>query len=405
MKFINFSANTLQMLMVCGISATLFSCNNQKEQDTPEKYVIINPILADSNYIQEYVADIQSIQNVELRARSKGFVERIHVDEGKPVAKGQLLFTLNSSEYRQELAKAKAQLASAEAELQQALANEKIADTEIQQSTIEVENTSLLAEKKIISSTEAKLAKAKLAAANAKKEESKAIINAVKAKIQEANATISLANINLGFTEIRAPFSGVINRIPNKVGALVDEGTLLTTISNNNEMFAYFNVSETDYLNHITQDNNNKKVTLKLANDALFSQVGVIETIDGEIDQSTGNLSFRAKFPNPDKLLKHGSSGKVLVKTELKNAMLIPQKSTFEIQGNIYVFVVSADSTVQQHQITPITRLSQSYVIKPTLATNDKIIYEGIQRVKDGDKVHTEKVSFSDINNLKTQRK
>jgi multidrug efflux pump subunit AcrA (membrane-fusion protein) len=402
MKFKNFSANTLQILMALVFSANIFSCSNkEKTEESPEKYIVINPIQADSSFNQEYVAEIQSIQNVELRARAKGFLERIYIDEGKPVSKGQLLFTLNSSEYRQELAKAKAQLASAEAELQQALANEKIADTEIQQSSIEVENISLLVEKKIISSTEAKLAKAKLSAANAKKEESKAMINAIKAKIQEANATISLANINLGFTEIRAPFSGVINRIPNKVGSLVDEGTLLTTISNNNEMFAYFNVSETDYLNHITENNNNKKVNLKLANGAAFPHTGVIETIDGEIDQSTGNLSFRAKFPNPDKLLKHGASGKVLVKTELKNAMLIPQKSTFEIQGNIYVFVVSADSMVQQRQITPTARLSQLYVIQPTLATNDKIIYEGIQRVKDGDKVHTETISFSQIKNTK----
>jgi RND family efflux transporter MFP subunit len=359
-------------IIVFLLSMTIVSCaNKEKVEDSPEKYVVVNPIQADSSYNQEFVAEIQSIQNVELRARAKGFLERIYVDEGKSVSKGQLLFSLNSSEYQQEIAKAKAQLAAALAELKQI--------------EVDIKNTKTLLEKNIVSKSELEVAQAKR--------------EVIMANIKEAEANISLANINLSFTDIRAPFSGVINRIPNKVGALVDEGTLLTTISNNNEMFAYFNVTETDYLSYMTKTNDNKKVSLKLANGMIFPYDGVIETIDSEIDQSTGNLSFRAKFPNPDKLLKHGASGKVLVKKELKNAILIPQKSTFEIQGNIYVFVVSADGTVQQRQIIPTARLSQMYVITPTLKIHDKIIYEGIQKVKDGDKVLTETISFSKITN------
>jgi membrane fusion protein (multidrug efflux system) len=144
---------------------------------------------------------------------------------------------------------------------------------------------------------------------------------------------------------------------------------------------------------------------LVLVNGTLYNHTGKIETTESEFDRSTGNIAFRAKFPNPENLLKHGGSGKVLVKTELKNAMLIPQKSTFEIQGNIYVFIVDAANMVKQRQIIPLARLPLLYAIEHSLSANEKIIYEGIQRVKDGDKVQTETVSFSQITILKNERK
>lgn len=228
-------------------------------------------------------------------------------------------------------------------------------------------------------------------------------VETLKAKIEEAQSDEAQANLNLSYAEIKAPFDGIINRIPHKTGSLIEEETLLTTLSNNREVYVYFNVSEKDYLDYASSkgEGNSKEVSLVLANGAMYNYNGIIETTESEFDKSTGNIAFRAKFPNPENLLKHGGSGKVLVKTELKNAILIPQKSTFEIQGNIYVFVVNADSTVQQRQIKPTARLSQLYVIEPALQTSDRIIYEGIQKVKDGDKVQTETVSFSKISNSK----
>jgi len=371
MKVQNCTAKLLQLILLYAVASIIFSCNsNQKNKEQLEKYIVINPIQADSNYIQEYVAEIQSIQNVELRARAKGFIERIYVDEGKTVSKGQLLFTLNSSEYKQEIAKAKAQLASAQAELKQA--------------DVDIRNAKMLSDNNVV-------AKSELEVAIAKNE-------ATLAKIQEANATINLANISLAFTEIRAPFNGTINRIPNKVGALVDEGTLLTTISNNNEMYAYFNVSETDYLNHIAHQNNNKQVNLKLANGVLFPQTGIIETIDGEIDRSTGNLSYRARFLNPDKILKHGSSGKVMVSNMLYNAILIPQQSTFEVQENLYVYVVGKDNSLKQRQVIPEMRLANMYVIKEGLSASDIVLYDGVQLVKEGDKITPDYKKYSQLN-------
>jgi multidrug efflux pump subunit AcrA (membrane-fusion protein) len=388
------------MILVGSISTTLFSCKNNKETpQTTEKYRIFNPIQADSSYTQEYVAEIQSTQNVELRARAKGFIERIYVDEGKPVAKGQVLFLLNASEYRQEVLKAKALMSVAQAELKQSEANIRSVGAEISQVNVEEKNIRLLNDNNVISKTELDMVKAKLNATTAKKEESIALKEAALAKIQEANATIQLANLNLGFTEIRAPFTGVLGRIPNKIGALIDEGTLLTTLSNTSEMYVYFNVSENDYLKYVMNNQKNNFVKLKLSNGEVLPQTGVIETIDGQIDPSTGNLSFRAKFPNTQKWLKHGSSGKVLVSNILNNAILIPQQSTFEVQENLYVYVLDKNNTIQQQKIVPQMRIGNMYAVKEGLSTSDKVLFDGVQLVKDGDKITPDFKALKDILN------
>jgi len=232
----------------------------------------------------------------------------------------------------------------------------------------------------------------------------KAKLEVMKAKIEEAKANEAQAKLNLSFTEIKAPFDGIINRIPNKTGSLVDEEALLTSISNNREVFAYFNVSEIDYLEYAGSKGRDKsgEITLILANNELYNHKGKIETSESEFDKGTGNIAFRARFANPDHLLKHGSSGKIRIDTDLKNAMIIPQKSTFEIQENLYVFVVGSDNVVKMRRIIPKLRMENLFVIESGISTNDNIIYEGIQLVKDGDKIKYQKIAteqaFRNIN-------
>jgi membrane fusion protein (multidrug efflux system) len=168
-------------------------------------------------------------------------------------------------------------------------------------------------------------------------------------------------------------------------------------------MYAYFNVSEYDYLKYITQKDNNNIVQLKLANGSILPQSGIIETIDGEINSSTGNLSFRAKFPNTQKWLKHGSSGKVLVSTALSNAMLVPQQSTFEIQEHLFVYVVNEKNVVEQRKIVPQMRLADMYVIKEGLSATDKVLYDGVQLVKEGDSIIPELRAANQIANIPNQ--
>jgi RND family efflux transporter MFP subunit len=358
----------LGLFILLSAGLLMQSCSSSKAADEPqrEKFRVIQPSLIDTVYNNEYVAEIQSVQNVEVRARVKGFIEKIYVDEGKPVKEGQVLFTLSGRAFREDLAKANAMLKSATAELKSV--------------EVEIKNTKLLVDKNIISKSELEMLQARK--------------DAALAKIDEANSSISLANLHLSYTQVRAPFSGTINRIPNKAGSLVEEGTLLTTISNNKEVFAYFNVSEREYLDFVKQKQLGKpqEVSLLLADGSPFPHKGNIETIESEIDQSSGNLAFRARFPNPEEILKHGSNGKIVLEKELNDVLVVPQKSTFEIQDKVFVFLVNDKNVVEQKNIIPKMRLHHYYVLESGLTQNDRILYEGVQHVKDGDVIVPEQL-------------
>lgn len=333
----------------------LAACNSKKEEkEEIGKYQITNPLLLDTSFKKEYVAQIQSLQNVEIHAMVKGFIEAINVDEGQHVKAGQLLFKIMPKEYEADLLKAKAEATTAD---------------------IEYQNLKKLADKNIVSSTELAIAKAKL---------------------DEAKAESARAELFVSFTEIKAPFDGIIDRIKFKVGSLIDEGTLLTTLSNNKEIYAYFNVSEVDYLDYKAKNNSTSKegATLLLANSEVFPYKGTIETIEGEFDNETGNIAFRAKFPNPELLLKHGETAKISMTVPLKNALIIPQKSTFEIQDKIYVYVVDDKNVVKTKSITIKQKLSNIYVIESGISATDKILVEGgVQGLNEDDKIQTEFVA------------
>ncbi len=341
--------NQTKLLMVVLAVVTITACKSKNEpKESVGKYTVTSPLLIDTFFTKEYVAEIQSLQNVEIRAKVKGFIEKINVDEGQRVNAGQLLFTIRPREYEAELLKAKAEVRKAEVELQ---------------------NTKALADKNIVSKSELTLAAAKLDGA----------------KAEEA-----LAEMYVGYTKIAAPFNGVIDRLKMKSGSLIDEGTLLTTISDNKEVYAYFNVSELEYLDYKNNSNkNSNNVKLILANNQEHKYGGQIETVESEFDKNTGSIAFRAKFPNPDYLLKHGETGRVQIQLDLKNALIIPQKSTYELQDKIYVYVVDKNSVVKSRLITIKQKLSNIYIVESGLSVDDKIIYEGIQLVKENEAVQT----------------
>jgi len=297
----------------------------------------------------------------------------LHVDEGAFVKEGQLLFTINNKEYTEELAKAKAVYKNAIAKVNEA--------------ELELKNVLALAEKKIVSNTEIALAKNKLEAQKASLEESAA---------HQAHVKIKLDN-----TKIKAPFAGIINRLPHKIGSLIEEGTLLTTISENDEVYAYFDVSEKEYLNYarnIKKDSvTSKVVSLILADGIEHGAKGVIETIEGEIDEKTGNIAFRAKFSNPDKIIKHGASGKVRLLKKYENALMIPLKSTFEIQDKLYVYVLNKKNKLEVRNIEVKHRLPHFYIVSRGLKAGDHILYEGIQNVKNDMQVSPQFVSMKSI--------
>ena len=360
------------ILLIGVLLFTSCSYSNKNETKRRERFQVTYPLVLDTSYYNDYVSDIHSIKNVEIRARVKGYIETIHIDEGKTVKKGQLLFSISNQEYKEDVLKAKANLKNAIAEAKAAELN--------------LQNVKILVEKKVVSKTEMEMAQSKL--------------DALDANIEEAQSHEVSALLKLFSTEIRAPFDGVIDRIPNKVGSLIDEGTLLTTLSDNNEVYAYFNVSEKEYLDfaaNATEPAKKNEVSLILANNEEHKHKGNVETIEGEIDNVTGSIAFRARFPNPEKILKHGSSGKIRLQKNLKNAMVIPQKSTFEIQDKIYVFVVDDNNKVQMRSFVPKHRIPHLFILESGLSANDKIIYEGIQDVKDGMLVNAEIIPLKNI--------
>jgi membrane fusion protein (multidrug efflux system) len=174
-----------------------------------------------------------------------------------------------------------------------------------------------------------------------------------------------------------------------RLGSLVDDGDLLTTLSDNSEMWVYFNVPEAEYLNYKSNvvEENLLEVNLLMANNQLFKYPGVVKTIEADFNNETGNIAFRATFPNPEGLLRHGETGNIEMTIPLKNAILIPQKATFEILEKKYVYVVDKEHIVHSREIKIASEMPDIYVIQEGLNENEKILLEGIRKVKDNDKI------------------
>ncbi len=329
----------------------LMSCGHEKhgKQDVTT-FVVTNPIKKDTVVYHEYVCQIRSIQHIEVRALEKGYLQNIYVDEGQLVKKGQLMFQIMPLVYQAEMQKSAAEVRFAE---------------------IEYQNTRNLADSNIVSKNELALAEARL---------------------NKAKAELSLAQAHLNFTQIRAPFDGIMDRFQVRLGSLVDEGELLTTLSDNSKMWVYFNVPEAEYLDYITRDktNHGTPVKLHMANNKLFEQTGVVETIEADFNNETGNIAFRATFSNSKGILRHGETGNILMPVPLTDALIIPQKATFEILDKKYVFVVTDAGVVESRQITVGTEMPHLYAVTDGLTESDKILTDGLRKVKNNQHIKYE---------------
>ena len=213
------------------------------------------------------------------------------------------------------------------------------------------------------------------------------------AKLAKAKAKAELAEAELNFTNVKAPFDGIVDRLHEQQGSLVKEGDILTTLSDNSVMWVYFNVPEARYLEYMAslkQEKEDQRIELMLANGNKFPQSGKIGAIEAEFNNETGNIPFRADFPNPDGLLRHGQTGTVLIHRMLNDAIVIPQRATFEILDKRYVYVVDKDDVVHQREIVVQNEMDDIFVIKKGLDVDDKIVLEGIRQVRDGEKVEYE---------------
>ena len=331
------------------------SCTEKKEEaETESKFLVTSPAETDTVIYNEYVGQIRSSSHIELRSQEKGYLEKIFVDEGQYITKGQLMFKIMPVIYQAEVEKAKAETDFAE---------------------IEYNNARALADNNVVSQNELSLNKAKL---------------------NKAKAELALAKAHLSFTEIRAPFNGFMDRFYKRLGSLIDEGELLTTLSDNSKMWVYFNVPEAEYLNYIqkAKPESRQQVQLQMANGELFHLPGVVETIEADFNNETGNIAFRAAFPNPKGILRHGETGNIRMPVSLKKAILIPQKATFDVLDKKFVYVVNENNVLEARQITIAQELPHVYIVASGLGPKDKILAEGLGKVRDKQKIKYEFVPF-----------
>lgn len=328
----------------------LSSCGSQHaegheggEGHVQGRYTATTPWRTDTTVMRDHVCQVHSIQHIELRALEKGYLQDILVDEGQLVHEGQLMFRIRPVLYLAEV-----QRAQAEADL----------------AGIEYSNTKALADSNVVSPAELAMAKA---------------------RYDKARAELGMAQAHLGFTEIHAPFSGIVGRFHVRKGSLLDEGELLTELSDNSAMWVYFNVPEAEYLayKHSSKGGEGTKVALRLANGEQFAQEGTITAIESDFDNRTGNIAFRATFPNPEGLLRHGQTGNILMQTRLRNVLLIPQKATFEVLDHRYVYVIDKEDVVHSTRVEIGAELQHLFVVNEGLKEGDRFLLEGLRKVKD----------------------
>jgi len=318
------------------------------------KIIATSPIRTDVISTQPYVCQIHSRNHIEIRAIESGYLEKIGVNEGQSVKKGDLMFQIVPVLYQAKL-------------------NSEIAERDRIQ--IELNNAKKLNEKGIVSEQEIALKGAELA---------------------KAEANVMLARAELQFASVTAPFDGIVDRQRNQVGSLIEEGDILTTFSDNSLMWVYFNVPEARYLEYkveIDKDQGHTdrlQIEMKLANGKIFQQPGKIGAIEADFNNKTGNISFRADFPNPQGLLRNGQTGTILIHRKLENVVVIPQRAIFYILDKRYVYVIDEENVVHQRYITIAEEQDDIFVVSDGVNEKEKIIFEGIRQVRENDKIEYE---------------
>ncbi|MBX3452200.1 MAG: efflux RND transporter periplasmic adaptor subunit [Planctomycetaceae bacterium] len=318
------------------------------------KVIVTSPVVRDVVSTQPYVCQIRSCKHIEVRSLDGGYLEEIGVNEGQAVRKGDLMFQILATLYQAKL------------------------DTEIaeaQRIEIELKNAQSLQNQGIVSPQEIAIRKAELAKAQAK---------------------VSLANAELEFASIRAPFDGIVDRQIHQLGSLIEEGEVLTTLSDNSVMWVYFNVPEARYLEYKAEldqsdgRTDHLQIELKLANGQIFPEPGKIGAIEADFNNTTGNIAFRADFPNSTGILRNGQTGTILIHRTLHGALVIPQRATFEILDKRYAYVVNEAGIVHQRDIEIATEQDDIFVLKNGLAEGEKIVFEGVRQVRDGEHIEYE---------------
>ncbi len=316
------------------------------EEASHTTYQVSKPLVKDLTLNDEYVCQIRGIQHIEIRSLEKGYLQNVLIDEGETVRQGQLLFQIKPNVYEADVQKSEAEVALYK---------------------IELENNQALVDKDIISSTEAAMSAAKLA---------------------KAKAELELAKMHLGFTEIRAPFDGLIGRFGDiRLGSLLEENQLLTTLSDTHQLWVYFNVPEAVYLEYMKNRQLSQNVQLELANKNIYPETGKIEVVESDFNSTSGNVAFRASFNNPHGLLRYGETGKILWPKKINQAVIVPQKSTFEILDKRFIFVVDKTGVIHEREIKVAREAPNVYIVASGITPDEMFLLERQNKLDKGDKI------------------
>lgn len=362
-------------IVILTFSVFIGACKNGKQPQQVGSMIPTLPVMQIPNKDIEgtstYPVSLEGIVNAEVRAKIQGYITEVLADEGAYVQKGQQLFKLETQSLTED-----AQAANANVDAAQ----------------VGVDQLRPLVEQNIISKIQLQTAEAKLA---------------------QAKATYKSVIANVDYANISSPVSGYVGRINYRQGSLVNPGNPLpiTTVSNTNEVYGYFAMNEADYIDFLQKSRgrtltekmkNFPQVQLKMSNGEIYSHVGKIQTVTAQVDPLTGTVNFRAAFPNPEHLLANGSSGTIVIPKAYKNVIVIPAEATFEMQGKVYVYQYMPDSTVKQVIIDLTDKIGPVYVVKSGIDAGSKIVVQGAEKLRNGDKVSpTVKTFDALVENLK----
>lgn len=351
---------------------TLTACggNSQQMPEASNDFAVQTVQTTEASLNTSYPATIKGVQDIEIRPKIAGHITKVLVDEGDFVSAGQPLFLIDAVQYQAAVKSAKAAVA--------------VVKANIATQQLTVNNKKQLLEKKIISQYDYDIA------ANT--------LKSYEAQLAQSQAALVEAENNLSYCTVKSPATGVVGSIPYRVGSLVSSSSAeaLTTVSNISNVYVYFSMTEKQLLALTKESGGITKamaampaITLVMADGTQYSETGKVTAISGVIDQSTGAVQMRATFNNAGRVLRSGGTGSVLIPTHSDNAILVPQKSTYEIQNKKFVYVLGQDNTVAQREIEVLPQNDgTNYVVISGLRAGERIVVDGVNQLKNGQKIN-----------------
>lgn len=356
-----------RLLIVAAATAMLVSCGNKGNmQFGDNEFPVATVERASSDMQTTFPAVIKGVQDVEIRPKISGFITQVCVREGQNVGAGQLLFVIDNVTYQAAVRQAQAAVNTAQAQVNTA--------------KLTYDNTKQLHENKVVGDYELQTARNTYESA--------------RAQLAQAQAALASAKETLSFCYVKSPTSGVVGSLPYKVGTLASASSAqpLTTVSNISSMEVYFSMTEKDVL-AMTKTSGSvqqaiasmPEIRLQLADGTVYNHPGHVTKMSGMIDAATGSVSMIARFPNPQRLLKSGGSGSVIIPSRSSNTIIVPQSVVSEVQDKLFIYVVGKDNKVKYTEITvALQNDGKNYVVTSGLKTGDKYVTNGITKLSDG---------------------